>query len=221
MKIWTAAYGLWREHRFSVLCLYPEWNLKVRLSGKSQLPVGLSGCRECATRHVRHHLYKKTRNKSMPLRFEARKKDTQDKGPFDSSDVLYLIMPDQLLPTAILQTITWWWRLPTKPTVTTRGTSRRWLGGTSKSIWTILRIWGWLPSGWIRFRKTICRGGSYHGYATTNYYRVDPRFGTNEDYVRLIDKTHTRRVCVVMDMIFNHCGSDHIWMKDVPSKDWF
>ena len=64
-------------------------------------------------------------------------------------------------------------------------------------------------------------GGSYHGYATTDYYRVDPRFGTNEDYVRLIEKTHERGMRVVMDMIFNHCGSDHPWMKDIPSHDWF
>ena len=65
------------------------------------------------------------------------------------------------------------------------------------------------------------KGGSYHGYATTDYYRVDPRFGTNEDYVRLIDKAHQRGLRVVMDMILNHCGSDHPWMKDVPSQDWF
>ena len=57
--------------------------------------------------------------------------------------------------------------------------------------------------------------------ATTDYYRVDPRFGTNEDYVRLIEKTHERGMRVVMDMIFNHCGSDHPWMKDIPSHDWF
>ena len=65
------------------------------------------------------------------------------------------------------------------------------------------------------------KGGSYHGYATTDYYRVDPRFGSNEDYKRLIDKTHQKGMKVVMDMIFNHCGSDHPWMKDVPSHDWF
>ena len=64
-------------------------------------------------------------------------------------------------------------------------------------------------------------GGSYHGYATTDYYRVDPRFGTNEEYVNLIDDAHKRGMKVVMDMIFNHCGSDHPWMKDIPSKDWF
>lgn len=60
----------------------------------------------------------------------------------------------------------------------------------------------------------------YHGYATTDYYRVDPRFGTNADYRRLIDKAHSRGLKVVMDMIFNHCGSYHPWLKDMPSHDW-
>ena len=64
-------------------------------------------------------------------------------------------------------------------------------------------------------------GGSYHGYATTDYYRVDPRFGTNEEYKQLIAKAHTRGIKMVMDMIFNHCGVEHAWIKDMPSKDWF
>lgn len=62
---------------------------------------------------------------------------------------------------------------------------------------------------------------TYHGYATTDYYRVDPRFGTNEEYKSLVDACHTKGMKVVMDMIFNHCGDYHIWNKDVPSKDWF
>ena len=60
-----------------------------------------------------------------------------------------------------------------------------------------------------------------HGYATTNYYRVDPRFGSNDDYCRLIDEAHQRGLKVVMDMIFNHCGDYHPWLKDMPSQDWF
>ena len=64
-------------------------------------------------------------------------------------------------------------------------------------------------------------GGSYHGYATTDYYKVDPRFGTNEEYQSLIAKAHNRGIKVVMDMIFNHCGVEHPWIKDMPSKDWF
>ncbi len=62
---------------------------------------------------------------------------------------------------------------------------------------------------------------TYHGYATTDYYRVDPRFGTNDDYRRLIDDCHARGLKVVMDMIFNHCGFEHPWVGDMPSKDWF
>lgn len=65
------------------------------------------------------------------------------------------------------------------------------------------------------------KGGSYHGYATTDYYRIDPRLGTNEEYVKFIADAHAKGMKVVMDMIFNHCGSDHPWMNDVPSKDWF
>ncbi|MDP1621698.1 MAG: glycoside hydrolase family 13 protein [Bacteroidales bacterium] len=61
---------------------------------------------------------------------------------------------------------------------------------------------------------------SYHGYSTTDYYRIDPRFGTNEDYVKLSDELHQRGIKLIMDMIFNHCGSNHWWMNDLPTKDW-
>ena len=62
---------------------------------------------------------------------------------------------------------------------------------------------------------------TYHGYACTNYYRVDPRFGSNEEYRQLIDACHKKGLKVVMDMIFNHCGFEHPWVADIPSKDWF
>ena len=61
----------------------------------------------------------------------------------------------------------------------------------------------------------------YHGYATTDYYKVDPRFGSNEEYRALIRACHERGLKVVMDMIFNHCGSSHPWQQDTPSSDWF
>lgn len=61
---------------------------------------------------------------------------------------------------------------------------------------------------------------TYHGYATTDYYRVDPRFGTNEDYRRLCDEAHQKGLKVVMDMIFNHSGFEHPWTHDMPAKDW-
>ena len=61
---------------------------------------------------------------------------------------------------------------------------------------------------------------TYHGYATTDYYRVDPRFGTNADYRRLCDEAHAKGLKVVMDMIFNHSGFEHPWTHDMPTKDW-
>lgn len=61
---------------------------------------------------------------------------------------------------------------------------------------------------------------TYHGYATTDYYKVDPRFGTNNDYKQLVAQAHQHGLKVVMDMIFNHCGLYHPWLKDLPSKDW-
>ena len=63
--------------------------------------------------------------------------------------------------------------------------------------------------------------GSYNGHATTDYYTVDPRFGTNEEYRTLISNAHNRGIKVVMDMIFNHRGVNHPWINDMPSKDWF
>jgi len=61
---------------------------------------------------------------------------------------------------------------------------------------------------------------SYHGYAITDYYKVDARFGSNEDYVDLIAKAQSKNIKIIMDMVFNHCGLSHWWMKDLPSEDW-
>lgn len=61
---------------------------------------------------------------------------------------------------------------------------------------------------------------SYHGYSTTDFYRSDPRYGTNEEFRELVSQAHKKGMKVVMDMIFNHIGSFHWWMKDLPSSDW-
>ncbi len=61
---------------------------------------------------------------------------------------------------------------------------------------------------------------SYHGYSTTDFYKVDPRFGTNEDYAQLSRLARNKGIKLIMDMIVNHCGSEHWWMKDLPTEDW-
>ncbi len=62
--------------------------------------------------------------------------------------------------------------------------------------------------------------GAYHGYAATDMYRVDRRFGTNEEYLELIDKAHGMGMKVIMDMIHNHVGTHHWFIKDLPTDDW-
>ena len=61
---------------------------------------------------------------------------------------------------------------------------------------------------------------SYHGYSTTDFYRVDPRYGSNEQYRDMVAEARTRGIGVIMDMIVNHIGSEHWWMDDLPTDDW-
>ena len=62
---------------------------------------------------------------------------------------------------------------------------------------------------------------SYHGYAVTDLYKVDPRFGTNDDYLAFIKTAHSKGIKVIMDMIFNHLGTGYYWKDDLPMKDWY
>ncbi len=61
---------------------------------------------------------------------------------------------------------------------------------------------------------------SYHGYSATDFYRVDPRFGSNQDYRDLVRDAKQRGIGVIHDVVLNHIGSYHWWMRDLPSKDW-
>ncbi|WKB80597.1 glycoside hydrolase family 13 protein [Cellulophaga lytica] len=61
---------------------------------------------------------------------------------------------------------------------------------------------------------------SYHGYAITDFYGVDPRFGTLDEYKQLAIKSKEKGIKLIMDQVANHCGLEHWWMKDLPFKDW-
>ncbi len=63
-------------------------------------------------------------------------------------------------------------------------------------------------------------GGSYHGYACSDYYHIDPRFGSNDLYREMVEVAHENGVKVIMDIVTNHCGTAHWWMKDLPFEDW-
>ncbi len=61
---------------------------------------------------------------------------------------------------------------------------------------------------------------SYHGYACGDYYRIDPRFGSNAQYRSLTAEAHSHGIKMIMDFVSNHCGSSHWWMQDLPFADW-
>ncbi|WP_457610876.1 glycoside hydrolase family 13 protein [Lutibacter sp.] len=61
---------------------------------------------------------------------------------------------------------------------------------------------------------------SYHGYGISDFYKTDSRFGNNSDFKNLVDLSHQRGMKVIMDQVFNHCGSGHWWMNDLPSRNW-
>lgn len=61
---------------------------------------------------------------------------------------------------------------------------------------------------------------SYHGYSATDFYRVDPRFGTNEQFRNFVAAANSQSIKVIQDIIVNHIGSNHWWLQDLPAKDW-
>lgn len=140
---------------------------------------------------------------------------------FDAGDVLYMVMPDRFADGDSRNNSVKSMRFPV-------GADRSDLnvrhGGDLKGIEQHLDYIDSLgvTALWLNpVLENDMPGGSYHGYATTDYYKVDPRFGTNADYARLISSLHDRGIKTVMDMIFNHCGSEHIWFRERPSSDWF
>ncbi len=159
--------------------------------------------------------------KKITYNYELKQRDPKRLNieSFNSSDVLYLIMPDRFAngdPSNDQIEM----RMPYK---VDRNDPNARHGGDLKGITDRLDYLSDLGVTAIWLNPVLendMEGGSYHGYATTDYYRVDPRFGTNEEYAKLISDAHSKGIKVVMDMIFNHCGSDHPWMSDLPSKDW-
>lgn len=161
------------------------------------------------------------KKKTIYYELKARDRAPEEYVGFDSSDVLYLIMPDRFADgNPDNNNVA---SLKHKSPVNRQNHNGR-HGGDIKGISDHLDYIDQLgvTAIWVNpVLENDMRGGSYHGYATTDYYRIDPRFGTNQEWQQLVADCHARGIKVVMDMIFNHCGSDHPWFTDRPSKDWF
>lgn len=159
---------------------------------------------------------------TVDYELKARKKPGEEHDGFSAADVLYLLMPDRFAqgeaasddPYQSLE-------YKAKPD---RANPNARHGGNIRGIIDHLDYLNDLgvTAIWVcPVLENDMPGGSYHGYATTDYYRIDPRFGTNEEWNLLIEEANKRGMKVVMDMIFNHSGLNHPWMQNMPTADWF
>lgn len=160
--------------------------------------------------------------KNIKKKYEllSRDKAGTDYNGFTSEDALYLIMPDRFADGNEQNNTCK--ELKFNPNIDRNDPNARHGGDIAgiKAKIPYLKELG-VTAIWLTpVLENDMPGGSYHGYATTDYYRVDPRFGSNEEYKELIAECHKAGIKVVMDMIFNHCGIAHPWLADTPSKDW-
>ena len=166
----------------------------------------------------------KKKSYAYPYVLKQREMDGKKRKGFDISDVLYMLMPDRFAQGANhnpqVKGMRAYKEDRTQPSLRHGGD----LNGIREHLdyFQELGVTAlWLTPVLENDSPDDERGYStYHGYATTNYYRVDPRFGTNDDYRRLCDEAHKKGLKVVMDMIFNHSGFEHPWTLDMPTKDW-
>lgn len=162
--------------------------------------------------------------KEVSYRLKARAMAGEERKGFSNADVLYMLMPDRFAQgkdhKAQVKGMNPYVEDRSKPSLRHGGD----LQGIRDHLdyFTQLGVTALWLTPVLENNSPDGKDGSstYHGYATTNYYRVDPRFGTNEDYRQLIADAHVKGLKVVMDMIFNHCGFEHPWVSDLPSKDW-
>lgn len=160
-----------------------------------------------------------TRNKEKIIyNYTLLEKSSEPQKGFNSSDVIYLLMPDRFSngdPSN--DNVEGMYEKADRNNVNGRH------GGDLKGISDHLHYLKDLgvTGVWINpFLENNQKAYSYHGYSITDFYRSDPRYGTNDEFRDLVNKAHSLGMKVVMDMIFNHCGSEHWWMKDLPSNDW-
>ena len=156
----------------------------------------------------------------VPYELKSRMQRGEDVKGFTSEDVLYLIMPDRFANGNPENDVVD--EMREKKVDRTDSFARH--GGDIQGISNHLDYIADLgvTAIWLNpTQENDMESGSYHGYAITDYYQIDKRFGSNEDFCALVEKAHEKNLKVVMDMIFNHCGSENYLFRDKPSKDWF
>ncbi|WP_370087811.1 glycoside hydrolase family 13 protein [Ekhidna sp.] len=163
---------------------------------------------------------KKTKQK-ISYELKQRSTETNRNLGFDASDVIYLLMPDRFANGN-----------PENDTVdgmlegVDRSNPDARHGGDIKGVsdhLDYIKELG-MTAAWLTptfENDQTPEYGAYHGYAATDLYKIDRRFGSNEEFKSFVDKCHDMGLKVIMDMIHNHVGDQHWWLKDLPSDNWF
>ena len=148
----------------------------------------------------------------------TRREGSRDRMSFDASDVGYLIMSDRFVDGDTSNNST----PDTREKADKKNPNGR-FGGDIQGIINSLdhieklgctAIW---PTPMLGDDEAAW---SYHGYACSDYYHIDPRYGSNSLYAQMVQAAHKKGLKILMDMVPNHCGAAHWWMQDLPYHDW-
>ena len=147
-----------------------------------------------------------------------RREGSRERKSFDASDVVYLIMSDRFVDGDESNNST----KNTKEKADKSNVNGRFGGDIQGIINSFNHI---LALGATAIWPTPMLGDneeawSYHGYACSDYYHIDPRYGSNSLYAQMVQQAHAKGLKILMDMVPNHCGAAHWWMADLPYKDW-
>ena len=165
--------------------------------------------------------FKRKGNKTMSFTYElkSRSQAAEDYKGFDHTDAIYLITPDRFangdLKNDVVNTL--------RETKVDRTDNYARHGGDIQGILDHLDYiseMGFTSIWSSPLLTNDMESSSYHGYAITDFYEVDPRFGDLQLYRQLSEEASKKGIGLIMDMVANHCGSGHWWMKDLPFKDW-
>ncbi len=157
--------------------------------------------------------------KTHTYELKSREKSADDYVGFNSSDAIYLITPDRFSNADETNDIS----KKLQETTIDRTDDYKRHGGDLQGIINHIDYISDLGFTTVWPTPVLTNDmpkGSYHGYAITDYYQVDPRFGTMDDYKELANKLKEKGMKLIMDQVANHCGLEHWWMKDIPFDDW-
>jgi len=190
----------------------------IRVPGKNYLFVDLTIGRDAVPGQLEIKFRRDGKSISAPYQLMAREPGSAQRRGFGREDAIYQFMPDRFVNGD-----------PANDSVAgmrekaNRGLTSGRHGGDIKGIADRLDYIG--AMGFTQIWPTPLmendqKDWSYHGYALTNHYRIDARYGSNEDYRKMVAKAREKGIGVIQDVVLNHIGVHHWWMKDLPTPDW-